>query len=309
MKKKHLRMVWAVVIALVPTLLLGKDLVALMALPFTALGELLRSLSLSGGAGNAAAIGLFALACLAPLVLWLRSEKRGADLLLAALSPVLGWVLYLMVNPGLRPQLMQNSVGDAVYAGVVWSLIISWAVLRLLRSSDRILSGNIYRALRIFLMLLAAQLLVDGIGLEFLRFRDRLEAFRQANTFPWLHLEGTLFFLYLDFVTLMAERGSLVSILNKSVDLLEELEADPYSAATVSAGALVSRWCKNTLIAVTLMDLGLNLGQVLFAEGLQNISTTVRIPAASLAVCFGILALTRLLTEGKALKDDNDLFI
>ena len=53
----------------------------------------------------------------------------------------------------------------------------------------------------------------------------------------------------------------------------------------------------------------LNVAQILLTPLLQNISVTVTVPVAGLAVCFAMLAVTKLLIRGKELKDDNDLFV
>ncbi len=76
-----------------------------MAFPFEQIGLILRRLSLSGTAGNIAAVLIYATFCLTPVfILFLRRKKRGfftEDLLLALLSAVLFVVLYYMINPGL----------------------------------------------------------------------------------------------------------------------------------------------------------------------------------------------------------------
>ena len=51
------------------------------------------------------------------------------------------------------------------------------------------------------------------------------------------------------------------------------------------------------------------LVQIVLAERLTYIDISVRIPVLSMAICFGMTALTKLLVRGKELKDDNDLFI
>ncbi len=309
MNKKPLLLTILTVLFLLFASVMELSTTELLALPFTAFGGFLRELSLSGDVGNVAAIGLLVAVCSVPVGLWLCRRRWLADRLLLVLAAVLGYVLYFMVNPGLRPYTMQNVVGDAIYAGAVWSVLISWAVLRLLYSSGEILEGNIYRALGIFLTILSLQFLVDGVGLGLLRFRESLDALYEGNTMPGVRLGGSVFFLFLDYLAQVVEKGCLASILNKATDLLRELETDPYSEATVRAGNQLSRWCKNTLIGVTILDLALNLGQVLFAGHLHQLNLTVRIPVASLAIAFGVLALSRLLVAGKALKDDNDLFI
>lgn len=77
---------------------------ALLSFPFAQIGMGLRALSLSGVAGNAAAIVLYILCCFLPLILllifgWGR-RLHGEDALLFLLSAVLFPALYLLINPG-----------------------------------------------------------------------------------------------------------------------------------------------------------------------------------------------------------------
>lgn len=309
MNRKTLTLILAVLVLGLLAFGPAGDILTLLALPFTALGGTLRWLSLSGGAGNGLALVLYGLVCLGPVLLWWRSGRKAEDWLLVLLSLTLVFVLYLMVNPGLRPGLMQNEVGDVVYAGAVWSILVTWGVLKFLRSSDAILEQNIYGALRLFLLICAAECLLEGFGLGFANLRERIGALQAENTMFGVNLWPTYIFFTLDFAAGAAEEGLLAIIFWKGADLLKALEQDPYGGACVAAGERVSVWCKRTLMVTVSADLALNLGQVFCAGMLHDLSVTVRLPITAMAVSFGMLALTRLLTEGKELKDDNDLFI
>ena len=78
---------------------------SLAAFPFEQAGYVLRQMSLSGTAGNAAAIVLYLTLGLLPCLAWLLLKKQGrllaVDHLLPALSVLLLAVFYYMVNPGL----------------------------------------------------------------------------------------------------------------------------------------------------------------------------------------------------------------
>lgn len=282
---------------------------AALALPFTALGAMLRTLSLSGGVGNAGAIAVFGLLCLIPAALFLRTKRQREDWLLLLLVPVLGFSLYLMINPGLRPPMLQNEVGDITYAGAVWSVVITWGVLKLIRSSDRILSEHVYRALRIFLLICAAQMLIDGVGVGLRDCLTQIAYIRERANTTFVSPMPNYIFITLGFAVEAAEGILTALVLWKGAKLLEAMERDPYSAETVEASRDVGKWCRQMLVIVSLSALALNLGQIMMAGFLVNASTTVRIPVASLAIAFGMLALTRLLVQGKALKDESELFI
>lgn len=299
--------VLALILALTPSAE-GKVL-GLLALPFTALGGLLRTMSLSGGAGNIAAIAIYALVCALPLVFWWRGKRKVEDWLLVLLSGVTALVLYYMVNPGLRGPLFQNEAGDIIYAGAIWSTLITWGVLKLTAAGERIVKRNIYRALRIFLLLCASSCILGAFGTNLANLIGQLRHYGEMS-FPYgTSLAPTYLFLLLDFAAVAVENGLVAVVLFKGVKLLEELEHDPFGAGCVAAAGEVGRWCKHALAIVALTSLALNLGQVLMSGLLLNVAVEVRIPVFSMAVAFAILALSRLLTEGKELKDETDLFI
>lgn len=295
----------AAVMAFVPGA--GSGLFGLLALPLRAVGWCLRVLSLSGGLGNGVAIVLYVLVCAVPLVFWWSGKRRTEDWLLFLLSGVLAVVLYYMVNPDLRHSMMQNPVGDAIYASAVWSTLVTWGVLKLLYSGEWGMELYIYRVLRSFLLLCAASCLIECFGTGTARLVGLLKL--NPQVWPGYHRELTVLFLALGYLTAAVEYGFAALVLYRGAGLLTELERDPFGPACVEAAERVSRTCRNGLSIICLTGLMLNVAQILLAPLLQNISVTVTVPVAGLAVCFAMLAVTKLLVRGKELKDDNDLFV
>ena len=288
--------------------LLGGGFWGMLSLPFTAAGWVLRRLSLSGAAGNAAAIVLYVLLCAVPLVLWWRSRRRMEDGLLLLLPLELALVLYYMVNPNLRPTMMQNSVGDAVYAAAIWSTGVTWGVLKLLYSEEWSLERNIYQALRVFLLLCAVSCLVECFGTGTARIVNALQTRRQLmGAFSYGGTE--LAFLILAYLAAAVEYCFAALVLYRGAQLLRELELDPFGSDCVAQASAVSRLCRNGLTIICLTGLLLNLAQILLTPLMRNISVSVTVPVSGLAVCFAMLAVTKLLVRGKELKDDNDLFV
>ena len=286
----------------------GSGVMGALALPFVAAGWCLRTLSLSGGVANVISIILYALICAVPLVFWWRSRRRTEDALLVLLSGVLAVVLYYMVNPNLRQSVMQNEVGDAVYAGAVWSTLMTWGVLKLLYTGAWNREKNVYRALRIFLLLCAASCLVDCFGTGTVRIVHNLRL-RQAVNGSLDYTGLDMAFLLLTYLAAAVEKGLCAWVLYRGVGLLRELEEDPFGAGCVAAAERVSRSCRDCLTVMSLTALGLNIAQILLAPLLRNISVSVGIPVLGMAVCFALLTVTKLLVRGKELKDDNDLFV
>lgn len=296
----------AVVLAFVPGLEGG--LLGALALPFTALGWLLRTLSLSGIVGNIAALVLYGLICCIPLVFWWRGRRRTEDWLLVLLSGVLALVLYYMVNPNLRQGVWQGEMGDVVYSFPVWSTLVAWGVLKLVMTGE-VLERNIYRSLRIFLLLGAAGCLMDALGTE---LKNLLWYLNYYSTAQYAYTPGqgaTVSILFLRYMARAAEGLLTALVLCKGTVLLDALEADSFSAACVEAAEQVSRRCRSALAIITLSSLALNLGQLLIHELLMNVQMELVLPVMGMAVCFVMLAVTKLLVRGKALKDETDLFI
>lgn len=297
----------ALVLALVPGA--GGSILGLLALPFTALGGLLRTMSLSGGAGNAAAIVIYLAVCAVPLGFWRRSKRKTEDWLLVLLSGVTALVLYYMINPGLRSSIFQSEAGDFLYAGAFWSTLITWGVLKLVAAGETLVNRNIYRVLRLFLLLCAVSCILQAFGTEVANLIWLFRHYSQMDYGYGTTMVPTYLFLVLEYAATAAENGLVALILYKGAKLLEVLEADPFGAGCVEAAEDVSRWCRQTLVIVALTSLALNIGQVLMSGLLVNVSMEVRIPVFGMAVAFCVMALSRLLTQGKELKDESDLFI
>ena len=230
--RKDLGWMWFLVIPLVialpaaaPT---GGDLLLTMALPFTAAGDVLRKLSLSGSVGNLGAIGLYVMLCAAPLLLIRRGDGRRQNLLLVVASFVRFWVMWLMVNPGQMPATMRNEVGKAIYAGSVYSVMITWGVLKIMDKTDLTVKDKIYETLRIFLLICAGLFVFVGLGMGVGEFRAQLDATESGNTaLSDMQLMPSIIFITLDFCYGLLENLAVAWVLVLGTKLLEALEQDP----------------------------------------------------------------------------------
>ena len=296
----------------------GGWLMPLLAFPYAQLGQGLRWLSLSGGVGNGVAIALYGLICLLPLVglavLWRTGRKlRPGDGLLAVLSALLFWVLYLMINPGLLADWLnpaaQGAVGRALLGGACDSALIGWLVLRalgLFLEADR---PRLQRCLSWILALLAllfvAAAFAGGAG-GFLQGVDRLRQSNQGNE----HLLGASYgFLALRWGVYGLPYVLDVLVVLKARQLLGQLRRDRYSQASVAAAAGLARLCVWSLGIALVSNLGLQLLQLLLARWLYTLDALVQFPLLSMAFVLGVLLLAQYIRENKQLKDDNDLFV
>ena len=283
------------------------NILLLGALPFSLLGNGLRALSLSGDGGNAAAIAIYVVICLLPLVPLLRKNRVRADWVPALGSPVLFYVLYLMINPGLMPAGMGGDVGKLILSGTVYSVFLTWGALRLLNWGQE--EGNGYRALRVLLAACAAVYVVAGVGVGAGELKAQLLTVKAGNTMPGQHLTITYAFAVLCFAVQALEFLLDAALLLRGLGLAKQLEHAPYSEGCVAVAGELSRKARQYLAVILLSNMGLNIAQVLAASRLYHIDATVRIPVFSAALCFGCMVLTRLLGQGKELKEENDLYI
>lgn len=297
------------VLAIIGCVILGvSDAVTVLTLPFTLLGKGLRALSISGGGGNIAATVLYVLVCLSPLALGIGRRLAKEDLLLPVCSGAMFYAVYYMINPGLRAVTMSGVTGDFILSGAVYSVLLAWAVIRLLRCCDGSDPGGVYRALRVILWVCMVEFAV-AIAASLGSSLSVVETMRASNTMPGIDFAPTYIFIFLSFAASALEYLMSIGVIFLAIGLLRELEADPYSESCCRACENTAKWCRRTLVTVTLAYTALGLAQILFAPLLLSVDVSFRLPIASIALSFALLALSRLLNRGRAIKEDNELFV
>ena len=311
MKNNSLRVFAIVTVAVLLTVAAiasGITTLNVLALPFTLLGKGLRALSLSGVAGNIAAIIIYAAVCLCPLLLKIRRKWTKKDILIPICSGLMFYTVYLMINPTLRPMLLQNDVGDIGLAFAVYSVLICWVILSLADSFKESNNGNVYSVLHIFFLLLMATFAVAiATGLS-----DCISSVREIsenNTAEELNLIPTYIFTVISCGVTVLEYCLDIWLIRLSDKLLGQIRADAYSEGCLNASRSLSLWCRRGLVIVAISSTALNVAQILFAGFLYNADVNVDVPLFSIALFFALMALTRLLQQGKTIKEDIDLFV
>lgn len=290
---------------------------AALAFPFEQLGLALRWLSLSGAAGNAAAVALYVLAGLIPLgvlaVLWKRGRFHTEDGLLIVLSALLFFLLYLMVNPGLLPVWLGaaagGSYGKALLGSVFYAVLAGYLVLRALRLLLAADTGRLQRYLSILLGLLGVLFVFLAFGACFGDLLKAVQSLREANQGNEHLLESSYAFLVFQYLVQALPYMLDVLVVLLARRLLSELRAGRYSAASVRAAERLSRCCVWTLAAGVLANVAFQLLQLVCMRALRTVSALVQFPVFSLAFVLAALLLAGYIRENKQLKDDNDLFI
>ncbi len=290
---------------------------AAMAFPFEQLGLLLRAMSLSGGIGNACALILYAALCLCPvLALLLAHRKRKLypeDALLGVCCVLLFFVLYAMINPAMLANYPGMPVGQSVYkallGGIVYSVIVGYFVLRLLRSFASADTGRLQRYLSAMLLVLNVVFIYLAFGGCLGELLDSIAALRAGNTGDGQSLGVSCAFLILQYGVNALPYVLDVLIVFALLDLLREQRAERYSDGAARAADRLSRLCGTVLAVTVLTQTGFNLLQLIFLKTLRVVNGVLAVPLLSMAVALIALVFAQYIRESKRLKDDNDMII
>lgn len=292
--------------------------------PFEQIGEGLRRLSLSGVAGNVAAVVLYVIISLVPCGLFLWLKKKGktckADLMLLLISADLFFTIYYMINPGL---FVSNGMpgGGIILGCTFYSLVIGYFVLRILAKSAKADTKALQKGLRILLYVVML-FLTCVVVVEFaFNLPANIKALKEANTAVsgerlWGDFGNDNVDLTVTYVFLVLQ--SIVNALPYVLDILvllvvgkalKELLEDAYSDAAVAAVRRIATVCSKVLAIIVIADMSFNILQILFRNKLYQVNVTTVIPLMSILFAIATLVIARYVGENQKLKQDNDLFI
>ena len=301
-----------------------------LAVPFAQIGAGLRSLSLSGGAGNGIAVLLYVLLCLVPVgvLVWLsrRRPLAAEDSLLVVLSLFLFVAFYFMVNPGKIPGLTmgdllaeEKAVRQSLFGGTVYAILLAYLVLRLLRRFQGADRQKLQDDLAVLLSGLAVCLVFVIFGVGFAGFWGECSALGAGSGEEMvfgvvidplaMQRDGLLVLAFLRWVGEMLPYFLDVAVILAVLDLLGAMKTDRYSEETLARARWVARLCTGSLAASLVTTVVLNLGQLLFLGELTRVSVQVVFPLSAAAFLLGVLLVVKFFEENRALKEDNDLFI
>ncbi len=319
------------------------------AFPFEQIGRVLRAMSLSGMAGNVVAWILYAVLCLAPViyVVWRIGRKRarigetgdtgetdgavetsisfkqwfrarGEELLLLVLGVVLGFVLYAMINPAVIPGWLGAwlgageagiRMGKSLLGGLVYSILVAYLVLRLLRRVRTADSATLWPCLWWLLAILAVCCVFMAVGANTIKLANSVRDLYASNTGAYKGLELTLFFLAGQYTVECLPYVLGIQIAFAGMKLVEALRQDLYSETAVAAADRLSYLCGRMLVVTVLSHSIFYLLQMVFASRLRLIHGQVVIPLFTIGVVLAVLLLLQLLRRGRQLQKDNEMFI
>lgn len=289
----------------------------IVCIPFEQIGVLLRMLSLNGGIQNIFAILLYAVLSLSPLFMLLQKSRNKSikkeDCILILLSILLFYILYMMVNPGLIPVQgalgMGRTIAKSLLCGTVYSLIVTYLVLKAIRVFFESQTTTLYRFMILLLSITAMLFTISIFGSGLNDVITQVESIKVANTGYESSLALTCFFVVIKYILNSIPSAISILVIFKGIKLINEFFVDPYSEAAAIASKSLSSVCKIGLIVTVCSNAAFNLLQLLFIENLRNIDSLIQIPLFSIIFVLGALILSRMVMENKTLKDDNDSII
>lgn len=286
--------------------------------PWEQMGMGLRRLSLSGSAGNITAWILFLAAGAFPLftMAFLRYRHKGcrADYLLPLLSVSLFAGLWFFINPSYMDRYLSPmpTGGIAKYslAAVIYSLFLTWILLRLVFLYEKAGQGRLLAGLRILLGLYG---LVLGIGLfvqSSVEFREALRALQESNTGSDSHLlRISTLFLAVQTIIGLLPTASQIALLFMMALFLRRYEKEPFGSESCLAMERLKAASGRLLTVVLLANAGFNMLQLLCSRFLLTSFHRISFPLSEILVMLGIRTLSFLYLESRRLKEDNDMFI
>lgn len=287
--------------------------------PFVQAGDILRRLSLSGAAGNTAAVFLYAAIGLLPILCLLyrlyRKRAYWGDCLLGILSVLLFFGLYLYINPALfgkfMPMTGMAKGGRLTVSSCIWAALAGYMVLRVLHSFESCERDEKKIRQLIFLLRCVGAILV--FDLCFIGLGSGMEALAkltQSNTGAAAEqLRTTGFVIVLRFFSDAAAAALELWMLFCGERLLEALAADRYSEEAGRRAHRLYGVCRITVYVNVLGCVCLNLLQMLLGKLLLSADYLVQVPLGRIVLTLAVMLAAGYLAEGRRLKQENDLFI
>ena len=292
----------------------GSPLPLVTAVPWAQIAALLRTLSLGGGVGNAVAIVLYVLICLLPLLALglIRRRRRWAaeDAMLAALSALLFWGLYTLINPGRLAAVYGATLERVAIGLVIWGMLVGYGLLRLTRALFSGEEKHLWRAAAVVLWVLAALFVYGAFGDSLAELLAAIRSMRESNTGAGAGtLLGSEALLIVQYLVKILPNVLNVWVIAAMGKLLRPMAQAPYSAQSAEVADALARRCGVAVAVTVVSQLVMALVQLGLAGSVLKLNVALSVPLDAMAFTLVALVLVQLIRRGKALQDDNDLFV
>lgn len=295
----------------------GHSFTTIMAFPFEQIGKGLREISLFSMAGNIISFIIYSVICLLPgiyLVLRLfKNKANGEDGLLALLSIVLFFVMYLMINPADIARHFGSfellEANKAFLGVIIYSIIAGYLILRIMRIFVHSETGSI---LKYLLLLLAAICMILIYGIFGSSLIGLVSAFKQLsidNTVPGQNLSLSYLFLLLQYFVNILPFILQIAIIYAGLDLMEALKQGPYCKDTAVTAQKTGQICRRSVAVIMLSQISINVLQLILGSSIHSSHYTLSIPLLSVMFVLIAMLLAGYFEQAYQLKIDNEMFI
>jgi len=279
-----------------------------LAFPFAQIGDGLRGLSLASPIGNIAAIALYVLISMLPVIYFLlrlvRKSFRVEDLILLAMSALLFLVLYRMINPGLLTSMIPSaSAGQSLdLMKGAWcltfdSVLAAYCVVRLVRSSHSRMIMT-FRSIQGVLMLINLILIFGILGSELSIL------LRNLTGQPTSGFELIVLFFLSQIPTILT-----LIVLTKAYFVVDEIKCDLFSPTTLAESAALTRMAALAIVGIMISVVLKNGYQLIVSNRLADITFVLYLPLTSIVAVLMVYFLSSLLAQSRKLQQENDLFV
>lgn len=292
------------------TMLVPNLFSSVLAFPMEQIAAGLAALAGTGKVGNGLAValivGLSAIPLLIALFTYPRDEETRAErFALALLTPVLVFSFFVMINPALLgPNVPHTAEGyhrvlRPFLALTVWTVIILFIVLRLIRLFRAGSRPQLMKYLRIVLCVLSMYLVAQAVVSLVISIMTpaKNEPTAADTVVNILRLIAAIIPLLFDIVVVL-----------RVLSLLEIASTEDQEGIGDAAAKLSSVSCFTLAVTTGLCALQ-HVAQLVLLPHMTDASATVDIPVVSITFVVVILLFSRLLVENKQLRDDNSMII
>ncbi len=293
---------------------------SLAAFPFEQTGYALRSLSLSGVPGNAAAIFLYMALSLIPCFIWLILKKKGILLVIDHVLPGISILLFIVNYYMINPRLFISSIpgtGKWTLGCTFYSVLTGYLVLRVLMACRTAESGKLQDMLQGLLWFLNIVFVYMIFGQSLGNLLRSVQDVQSGSSS--IYMDGFLSetggggitYLFLGFRYLVNILPYVfdISIIYLSIRMLAALKADRYSDESVKLVDTLAGLCTKALGITVIADVVFNVLQVVFRASLSQMDLVIQMPVISIAFVLAMLLFARYMHEDQKLKQDHDLII
>jgi len=290
---------------------------AMLAFPFEQMGNMLRTLSLSGSIGNAIAIFVYILFGLIPCAVYWdlkkRKKARKTDLFLIVLSVLIFAVTYYMINPGLFTVTIPGT-SKLILGMTFYSVLASYIVLRILEKCKHADIKWLGKGLRVLLYMVVILFVFVIFSECFGSLPASIKALQESNSVADFYYETPNLTMTYVFMVLQSLVNAIPYVLDIAVvfaisKMMDAMKTNMYSEEAIAETEKLAKLCWRALVITVSSSMAFNLLQVFMRNQLLQVNLDITIPIFSIIFLFAVLFLAKYMGESQKIKQELDMFI